>query len=156
MVGASERSKKRSQGTKRLWVPSGRSIVGAPRPTSALYGPAPTGDVKTRTPRSVGTCDRLQRPRAASPARPRCCAGRGEARAEAREHRPGAPRGARADAQPHGRGGVPAGSPASRRNETERGDRGRRSRAGATQPCGARTRARPGVHRPPWLRTAWR
>ncbi|XP_055457274.1 shiftless antiviral inhibitor of ribosomal frameshifting protein [Psammomys obesus] len=88
-----------------LRVPRGRSGAGAPGPAGARCGPAPTGDVKTRTPRSVGTCDRLQRPR--------CCAGRGEARAEAREHRPGAPKGrARgADAGPHDQGGVPAGVP---------------------------------------------
>lgn len=42
--------------------------VGARIPAAALgCGPAPTRDVKTRTPRSVGTCDRAQRPRA-SPA----------------------------------------------------------------------------------------
>lgn len=151
--------------------------MGAPRPASARCGPAPTGDVKTRTPRSVGTCDRLQRPRAASPARPRCCAGRGEARAEAWEHRrehrgareqnhsrtagAGSPRGPqlRAETKPkegtEGGGAAPAPpspvGPGPGRGQVCSGHHGSGRRGGRTAapPAAGRAGRAPGTPRPP-------
>lgn len=118
-----------------LWV--GASLWGARRLAAAFgCGPASTRDVKTRTPRSVGTCDRLQRPRR-SP-RPRSA----RSAAGCRPPAPARVRGARAEAEP-GRS-QRAQSP---RIESERGGPGGRAEpARCPAPCPARPldrRARP-------------
>lgn len=77
-------------GERELWA-EGRTS-GSETRCGLPMGPTPTRDVKTRTQRSVGTCDRLQRPRrlpcpksvrSAAGCRPRAPSWVGGARAEA-------------------------------------------------------------------------
>lgn len=119
-----------------------REPKGARRFAAAFRcGPAPTRDVKTRTPRSVGTCDRLQRPhRLHRPRSARSAAG-------CRPLAPARVWGARAEAEP-GRSQSAPSTPSPPANESERGGReGRAGPPGGPAPCPARLldpRARPG------------
>lgn len=118
-----------------------RELGGARRFAAALRcGPAPTRDVKTRTPRSVGTCDRLQRPRRLHRPRPaRSAAG----------CRPPAPAGPGARGQRRSRGGARAPRPRRHPQQSkakEGAEKEGRSRPEAPPPAlrGCWTRARPG------------
>lgn len=145
-----------------------RELKGSRRFAAAFRcGPAPTRDVKTRTPRSVGTCDRLQRPRRLH--RPRSA----RSAAGCRPLAPARVWGARAEAEP-GRSQSAPSTPSPPVIESERGGRGGRAGpSGSPAPCPARLldpRARPGrgapsaqcgpsrepAPPPPCLKKVWR